>query len=276
MAAQYPYGYAGAPAGMGSMLEFQALMSKATVAKMHPEFRRRVFAMMEAALMEGVHLGIGTAWRVQPVGKIGFASPGNSNHEGFPADGTSGGAVAADMVPPTAWDWMDRNAARFGLKTFRTVNNEPWHIQPVEIPNSRRWRAQPWDLPRFDLPQGQLPMFPPPSQKELYSQYAEESMNATFEGKRRPHMPDHEQREGADNQEVFLLQRVINDFAAVNSKVPNCGNPDGKFGPRTKAGLTGLQQEYLESWGAGKPDGVYGPRSHLALQKLSDALASFQ
>jgi hypothetical protein len=55
------------------------------------------------------------------------APPGRSMHEI---------GLAADLTGDT--DWVVRNAARFGLKHFANVNNEPWHVQPAELPNSRR------------------------------------------------------------------------------------------------------------------------------------------
>ncbi len=54
------------------------------------------------------------------------APPGKSMHEI---------GLAADLVGDL--DWVQENAARFGLKTFGAVNGEPWHIQPAELPNSR-------------------------------------------------------------------------------------------------------------------------------------------
>jgi hypothetical protein len=44
--------------------------------------------------------------------------------------------LAADLVGDM--DWLAKNAGRFGLKTFGDVNDEPWHVQPTELPNSRR------------------------------------------------------------------------------------------------------------------------------------------
>ena len=61
-------------------------------------------------------------------------------------------AVAIDTVPEPSWSWMEANCARFGLRTFRDVNGEPWHIQPSEIPPGRNWRREPWNLKRFNLP----------------------------------------------------------------------------------------------------------------------------
>jgi hypothetical protein len=161
MATTFPYGYSGTPQGMGQMLTEAQLMLRSTVNRLDPEFRRRVFAMMEAAAKVGIPLGVGTGWRIQPnPPPPGFAKPGNSNHESFPAGSNTATAVAADMVPNVSWDWMEANCSRFGLKTFRNVNSEPWHIQPAEIPNSRNWKTTPWKLSKFPLP-GTTPPAPP-------------------------------------------------------------------------------------------------------------------
>lgn len=55
------------------------------------------------------------------------APPGRSMHEI---------GLAADLVGDT--DWVVKNAHKYGLKHFKGVNNEPWHVQPMELPNSRR------------------------------------------------------------------------------------------------------------------------------------------
>lgn len=157
MAQVFPYGYGSAK------LTRPQLESCTTIAKLHPEFWRRSMAMFEAAASAGVALGPGTGWRIQPSNKPGFAAPGNSNHEGFPANGSAGGAVAIDTVPPSSWDWMERNCARYGIRSFRNVNNEPWHIQPSDIPAGRSYRSSPWTLAKFDLPgREKLPTVPRP------------------------------------------------------------------------------------------------------------------
>lgn len=58
------------------------------------------------------------------------APPGMSMHEL---------GLAADLHYATKADenWVQQNAARFGLKTIASLN-EPWHVQPAELPNSRR------------------------------------------------------------------------------------------------------------------------------------------
>ena len=156
--AVYPMGYGGQWATMAQV------ESATTVRKTNFEMWRRTKAMMEYAQTQGVNLGVGTCWRVQPnFAGPGFAKPGNSNHEGFPADGVSGGAVACDMVPQGSWGWMEANAWRFGLRTFRTVNNEPWHIQPAEIPAGRNYRRVPWVLSPATFYYPSAPVPPPPS-----------------------------------------------------------------------------------------------------------------
>jgi hypothetical protein len=67
------------------------------------------------------------------------APPGRSMHEI---------GLAADLVGDL--DWVVKNAERFGLKTFANVNNEPWHVQPAELPDSRfeyEKRGSPWGQP---------------------------------------------------------------------------------------------------------------------------------
>jgi hypothetical protein len=71
------------------------------------------------------------------------APPGMSMHEL---------GLAADLRFATKEDenWVQENAARYGIKTFGKVINEPWHVQPAELPNSRRQYEKdgaPWGRP---------------------------------------------------------------------------------------------------------------------------------
>lgn len=54
------------------------------------------------------------------------APPGRSMHEI---------GLAADLVGDL--DWVQENAAKYGLKTFGKNLGEPWHVQPAELPDSR-------------------------------------------------------------------------------------------------------------------------------------------
>ena len=69
----------------------------------------------------------GTYWK--HVKGAAAAPPGMSMHEI---------GLAADLGPESEFPWIVENAARFGLRHFADVNNEPWHVQPVELPGSRR------------------------------------------------------------------------------------------------------------------------------------------
>lgn len=73
----------------------------------------------------------GKCWALD-AGEASAACPGSSYHEDVAA---AGGALAADMVG----DFVLMHALQgtYGLHSFESVNGEPWHLQPVEIPNAR-------------------------------------------------------------------------------------------------------------------------------------------
>jgi hypothetical protein len=168
----YPFGYRGAK------LTLEQMARQPIVAGMDPEFQRRVFAMMEHAASVGRQLGIGGALRSSATQLAGFlarhdvvkiggccgyngkryalkkgrahmAPPGRSYHEATTPDNK---CLAADMVGDIKW--MDANCARFGLREFSKVNNEPWHVQPVDIPGGRGSYnpKKHHPLPVYDLP----------------------------------------------------------------------------------------------------------------------------
>lgn len=81
----------------------------------------------------------GKRWR-RLSGKAPAAPPGKSMHEI---------GLAADMTGDMGW--IRDNGARFNLQTFEKVNNEPWHVQPTELPRGRSsyhrnpiWGLPPW------------------------------------------------------------------------------------------------------------------------------------
>lgn len=129
-------------------------------AGVHPEVQKRVIAMMDAARAAGTDLGVGGAyrstaeqeqlfysrhvasltgccwyklrrWKLRD-GMAHAAPPGKSYHEPTLASC----CLALDMV---GWEngWLERNAARFAMRTFTEVNGERWHIQPASVPASR-------------------------------------------------------------------------------------------------------------------------------------------
>ncbi|HEX5062621.1 MAG TPA: M15 family metallopeptidase [Kofleriaceae bacterium] len=101
---------------------------------------RAFLAMRAAAADAGVELGLASgfrtaeeqrelyrAWRKGVGNKA--ARPGRSNHQ-------SGRALdIAGVGAPGALAWLEANAASFGFT--RTVKNEPWHWEYVDIPIAR-------------------------------------------------------------------------------------------------------------------------------------------
>lgn len=147
MTNRYPYGYGNVT------LTWEQMTTKSTVNNLHPEFQRRFKALIEFAATKSVPLGVGTGWRVQPnPPPPGFAKPGNSWHESCPTSPYSSTALAIDTVPKGSWDWMEKNIKTYGMITFRYVNNEPWHIQPYEVPKSRKFAKTLPPLEHFLLP----------------------------------------------------------------------------------------------------------------------------
>lgn len=152
----YPYGYRNSKATLDELRARYA-------PKMHPEYARRLFAMIEAA--NGL-VGIGGGWRSSATQAANyerdpktFAPPGFSFHESQTyASGIVGYAavdtVGVDGRHRDAWQWIAENAHRFGLVEFSAVNREPWHVQVSDVPKSvREWKASGSPDPgRFPLP----------------------------------------------------------------------------------------------------------------------------
>ena len=166
----YAFGY------RGERLTIDQLERRSTWSRLHPEVRRRLRAMFDHAQNEGRDVGIGGGWRSSATQEATFRSrydvvlsspwnvrwdgllwrkkpnvapaapPGRSYHEETTSDGF---ALAADLIGDL--DWVADHAAEFGLRTFRHVNAEPWHVQPIELPTSRsKYQGQPLEVWRDD------------------------------------------------------------------------------------------------------------------------------
>lgn len=240
----FPFGYQrppdGGPQGMGNMISWPQMMQKSTVRNLHPEVQRRFYALIHAASAVGVPLGVGTGWRVQPnPPPPGFAKPGNSWHESCPVSPTSATAYAIDTVPNVSWDWMEAHCGNFGFRTFRNVNKEPWHIQPTEIPASRKYATTPpplyiWRLPGTDVtPTPPTPTPTPPPSGGTFT--LELQKNELTPAKR-------SQLRG--NGDVFLIQQIAQGhFRQLGNPVYDCGSPDGDYGDRTQQAVRQLQAD---------------------------------
>ena len=136
-------------------VEFEAIARARNFKDMHPTMRERLQALMEDS---GGKVGWGQGVRtpqqqlqlflerhsLDPNGTIIWNGEKYSRHSGAPAapPGRSMHEVglAADLVGDFAW--LGKNVGRFGLMTFADVNNEPWHVQPVELPKGRKQYEQ--------------------------------------------------------------------------------------------------------------------------------------
>lgn len=234
---RFPYGYTrppdGGPQGMGTMLTWDEMMVKNTVKYLHPEVRRRFYALISFGHTVGIPLGVGTGWRVQPnPPPPGFANPGNSWHESCPVDPRSPTAFAIDTVPNVSWDWMEQYCGHFGFRTFRYIGNEPWHIQPTEIPASRRYATTPPPLYRWDLPEL-------PTTSGVF----------TVQGYRK------EVRQGSSGRMAKMCQQQINLIAGQGVV------EDGNFGTQSVAALKNVQAVLGQT-----ADGVCGPKTWQAME----------
>ncbi|HEY5949268.1 MAG TPA: M15 family metallopeptidase [Kofleriaceae bacterium] len=101
---------------------------------------RAFLAMRGAAAAAGIELGLESGFRTIEQQRALFrawrkgrgnkaARPGQSNHQ-------SGRALdIAGVTAPGALPWLEANAPLFGFQ--RTVKNEPWHWEYVEVPVAR-------------------------------------------------------------------------------------------------------------------------------------------
>jgi hypothetical protein len=126
--------------------------SQGALSKLNPKMREKVEAMMRENSKLWIGGGVRTTaeqkamfmdryrpteektdvfWKGQywkRVKGIAAAPPGLSYHEI---------GLAVDMQPDTENNWLKDNAHRFGLRSFWDVNNEPFHLQPSELPAGR-------------------------------------------------------------------------------------------------------------------------------------------
>lgn len=181
----------------------------------------------------------GKSWAVIP-GAAHAAPPGLSYHEDTVELNGRKWAVALDMV---GWQngWMEKNLAAYGLKSFANgvgAGQEPWHIQPVELPNSRRGYSpmlhtlRTWDLP--------LPPKPP----------------------QQIDVPLPTIRLGSSGGEVRELQQHCTFWKWYGFRI------DGSCGPQTVEAIKKMQIALKLT-----VDGVYGPKTADAYKKWLQSMS---
>lgn len=167
----FAIGYANKTTGEYRWVPLRQLIQHTTVAKLHPEHRRRVVAVLLYAYDVGVPGGIGTGWRspTQQAGTVGGAAVWSSWHQGeSPKNDTN--ALAVDTVPNGLQHWSVAIPGRlgmFGLVAFKSSTDsrywnhqgrsyvgtqEFWHWQPWEINYGRSRYLGPTDLMRWSIP----------------------------------------------------------------------------------------------------------------------------
>lgn len=149
-------------AGSAAVNKGNIARSQSQLQKLHPKMRERIEKMMAAN--PNLYIGGGVRstdqqkamfldryrptdkktdvfWKGQYWERVkgaAAAPPGMSMHEI---------GLAVDLAPASEFDWVKKNAKNFGLRSFFDVNDEPWHVQPSELPASRMKYEQagaPW------------------------------------------------------------------------------------------------------------------------------------
>lgn len=269
MAVTYVIGYSGTVVSRSRFLKWKHVTS------MVPEFGRRVVALIDASILAGTPVGIGSSFRshegteslflqrhhvVEPnergcctyngvryalnKGMAHAAPPGRSYHED---NTTPDGVLAADLIGRLSF--VTKNASKFGLKEFSKIGNEPWHVQPIEIPTPRRLFRLDRDMPlkTWDLP-GAVPVVAP-TPKVL-------APKPTLAWKRRN-----------DTAQVRELQAQCNFFGWRDAYGREL-LVDGQLGALTDQAIRSMQRAL-----GVLADGIYGPVTARALQKFLDLAA---
>ena len=95
-------------------------MGGSTTAGLHPDLRRKLNAMKRANPDISITSGLRNTVQQQNLKKAG-----HSRVSGKPSAHTRG--LAADLGPPSQYNWIAANAGKFGLKSGIGVG-EPWHV----------------------------------------------------------------------------------------------------------------------------------------------------
>jgi hypothetical protein len=250
------------PVYQGKRLALAAIQGMSGFKQLHPIMQDRVSRLMVAS---GGKVGFGEGFRSQdmqrqmflsryqedPNGKVRWdnktwtlvkgataAPPGRSMHEL---------GLAADLVGDMAW--ITANCGQFALKNFAFVNDEPWHVQAFELPNSRsayEKLGSPWRIVST-VPVGSAAPATRLASAAADAPEATDPIPATVTpGMRGPL--------AGELQDVMIRRGLITDTVA---------NRDEFYGPATQAVIRQFQQEH-----GLKVDARVGPKTWAALLQL--------
>ena len=238
------------------------LLSWGVWLRFEPEFRRRLLDMMDAVISSGRKIGVGGGWRSADSQKTLFLSryhieddnnysgdiywngvfweknpgaapvapPGLSYHEPVTPEGF---CYAVDLIGDIAF--AGTIAGNYGLVHFGNINGEPWHMQPAELPHSRR-SYSPTMSPLKVFSGSPAPQPTPPPKPNIVVPAPTLKLTSPVV----MHGP-----------EVAKLQQVMNFWGWYK------GAADGWFGPVTKYGVATMQK--VLGFTGNYVDGVYGP-----------------
>lgn len=170
------------------------------------------------------------------------APPGRSYHEPCAPPVLPTQCLAIDAIGDMRW--LTTNCPRYGLLHF-TGSGEPWHIQPVEVPEGRsRFGPRYWPLKTWALPGS-----PPPSPTKVAA-------------------PKPVLTIGANGAEVRTLQTLCN-FWGWTDTLGRTLVVDAGYGARTAQAVMAMQRALAVS-----VTGTYDSATGRALQGFLDAMAA--
>ena len=241
-----------------------------------PEFARRFLALMDASNRAGRPVSIGGSLRtvlgqerlfysrhveVKSGGCCTYkgkryslrpdaahaAPPGKSYHEPVVPSTMPTRCLAIDAIGDLKW--LADNCAAYGLKQFEDIGNEPWHVQPIGIPNGRaQYRPtlheplKPWDLPT-DKPKPQPVKIVAPK--------------STI------------RRDAKNNKAEVRSLQTLQNFWGWRDALNRTLIVDGDYGQKSEQ-ATMVMQTALGV----KADGVYGPVTEAKLQSFLDMMSA--
>lgn len=238
------------------------------------ELQRRVLALLDASIVAGRPVGVGSIFRSftgqetlfysrhQEVASGGCCSyngkryalrpgmahaapPGRSYHE---ATTSKQKALALDFVGDLRF--LKENAAKYGLVEFSNVNNEPWHGQPADVPSSRSRYVLAIHDP---LKPFTLPGLPTPAPTKIWAPTPTLRQDA---------------RATQDKDQVRSFQLKCN-FWGWRDRMNKTLLVDGDYGNKSAEACVAMQRTlglYV--------DGDYGPKSQAGLQAFLDYMSS--
>lgn len=264
----YMTGYA------GKMMTRDELLKWSVWLRFEPEFRRRLLALMDACVAAGKPIGVGGGWRSsdsqrnlflsryiveddndftgdvfwegkyweKKAGAAPAAPPGLSYHEPCTPEGF---CLAVDMVGDVKF--ASTIADKYGLLHFGNINGEWWHLQPAELPHSRRgFKADMVPLKVY----GGTPLPPPPKPPKPPVVVAAPTLRLV-------------KPINMTGPEVAKLQQIMGFWGWYTGKA------DGWFGPVTEWGVKNMQKALGIT-----QDGVYGPITAAKYKAFAEFMAT--